>query len=79
MKIPEYPGVNLTICIFYLAQLTVVGNDYTGLALFVDDLLTGDHLVNSCGAAGDAALLSIKTANAKTTLFMTSVRVEPGA
>ena len=42
MKIPEYPGVNLTIYIFYLAQLTVVGNDYTGPALFVDDLLTGD-------------------------------------
>jgi hypothetical protein len=25
-----------------LAQLTIVGDDYTGLALFVDDLLTGD-------------------------------------
>jgi uncharacterized protein involved in copper resistance len=42
MKIPEYPGVNLTICIFYLAQLTVVGQDDTALAFFVDYLLTGD-------------------------------------
>jgi hypothetical protein len=25
-----------------LAQLTVVGDDYTGPALFVDDLLTGN-------------------------------------
>jgi hypothetical protein len=79
MKIPEYPGVNLTICIFYLAQLTVVGNDYTGLALFVDDLLTGDAPGQFLRRSGDAALLSIKTANAKTTLFMTSLRVEPGA
>jgi hypothetical protein len=42
VKIPEYPIVNLTICIFYLAQLTIVRDDYTGPALFIDDLLTGD-------------------------------------
>jgi hypothetical protein len=41
-KIPEYPVVNLTICVFYLAKLTIVGDDYTGPAFFVDDLLTGD-------------------------------------
>jgi hypothetical protein len=41
-KIPEYPVVNLTIRVFYLAQLTIVGDDYTGPAFFVDDLLTGD-------------------------------------
>jgi hypothetical protein len=42
MKIPEYPTINLTIRIFYLAQLAVVGDDDTALALSVDDLLTGD-------------------------------------
>src|SRR5260370_6511978 len=41
-EIPEYPTVNLTVCIFYLAQLTIVGDNYTGPALFVDDLLTGE-------------------------------------
>jgi hypothetical protein len=42
MKIPEYPTINLTIRIFYLAQLAIVGDDYTGPALLVDDLLTGN-------------------------------------
>ena len=41
MKIPEYPTINLTIRIFYLAQLAV-GDDYAGPALLVDDLLTRD-------------------------------------
>src|SRR5260370_730521 len=34
--------LNLIACIFYLAQLTIVGDNYTGPALFVDDLLTGE-------------------------------------
>jgi hypothetical protein len=42
MKIPEYPIVHLTICVFYLAQLTIVGDHYSRSALFIDDLLTGD-------------------------------------
>jgi hypothetical protein len=54
-----------------LAQLTIVGDDYTGPALLIDDLLTGVALRHSCGAAGGAALPSTKTASAKTALFMT--------
>jgi hypothetical protein len=42
MKTPEYPTINLTIRIFYLAQFAIVGDNYTGPALLVDDLLTRD-------------------------------------
>jgi hypothetical protein len=62
-----------------LAQLTIVGDDYTGPALFIDDLLTGDAPANSCGAAGDAAPPNTNTANAKTIPFMTSLLLEPRA
>src|SRR5260370_12977240 len=56
-EIPEYPTVNLTVCIFYLAQLTIVGDNYTGPALFVDDLLTGEaprRLLRRSGGCGAA-------------------------
>src|SRR5215469_15468079 len=41
-KIPKDPVVNLAVGVLYLAQPVIVGDDYTGPALSIDNLLSGD-------------------------------------
>jgi hypothetical protein len=52
-----------------LAQLAVVGNDHTGFAFFIGDLLTGDALVNACTDASEGRAARTEAPSANADLF----------